>query len=293
MRRPLRRMRRHGSCRTDDLKAGRRREPAMVFVSVNPSSGEVEPYCDEAQRLLRALAPGVNVFLGETCLNATVHMSAGGTCWQSTPAVSGPLGKPAGMRDVLEVPRGATHIATHRVAHRWGAHALGHVETRVRRVPPPGNAPWIVQWQWCTEVDLKRARDRHWIAYGQDTAERLEERWRTGAARFAVDIEIGVRSYDVHVDRSVAFFRQIDTERRKQRWVRRVHVPEGVASERQASLRRSATDDICGICLDAFNETPALPRRTLPCAHVFHAACLQPLVDSGANCPLCRAQPFE
>ena len=75
----------------------------MVFVSINPVSGDVDTYNHDAQSLLWGLIPGSAVFLGEMCFNATVKMNSDGSYNQTTPSVHGDRGKPAGARDVLNV----------------------------------------------------------------------------------------------------------------------------------------------------------------------------------------------
>lgn len=42
----------------------------------------------------------------------------------------------------------------------------------------------------------------------------------------------------------------------------------------------------CGICLDAFRRGSSA--SLLPCAHVFHSACLTPWLARSALCPMCR-----
>jgi hypothetical protein len=47
---------------------------------------------------------------------------------------------------------------------------------------------------------------------------------------------------------------------------------------------------LCVICLDGDDG----PRKTLPCTHAFHAACLDAWFAYKAICPVCRAeQPRE
>ncbi len=41
---------------------------------------------------------------------------------------------------------------------------------------------------------------------------------------------------------------------------------------------------VCVICLDEINDN----QRALPCAHVFHAACVGEWTKKSKSCPICR-----
>ncbi|XP_059276486.1 uncharacterized protein LOC132030764 [Lycium ferocissimum] len=49
---------------------------------------------------------------------------------------------------------------------------------------------------------------------------------------------------------------------------------------------KSSEQDECIICLDQFRIMDNLMQ--LPCAHRFHSKCLEPWLESNANCPACR-----
>jgi hypothetical protein len=65
-----------------------------------------------------------------------------------------------------------------------------------------------------------------------------------------------------------------------------LHEPAGDGKE--AASRAAAAGGECIICLNPLTEASAC---TLPCAHVFHAACVAEMRKFGVQqaCPLCRA----
>ncbi len=58
----------------------------------------------------------------------------------------------------------------------------------------------------------------------------------------------------------------------------------------QADIARKAVvateESACVICLENFQQSD--DRTTLPCAHVFHTACVNPWIASNRTCPTCR-----
>ena len=44
----------------------------------------------------------------------------------------------------------------------------------------------------------------------------------------------------------------------------------------------------CSICLQDLREASAEERLALPCAHVFHAACVEPWLRTHSECPECK-----
>ncbi len=58
----------------------------------------------------------------------------------------------------------------------------------------------------------------------------------------------------------------------------------------QADIARKAVvateESACVICLENFQQSD--DRTTLPCAHVFHTACVNPWIASNSTCPTCR-----
>lgn len=259
----------------------------MVFVSINPVTGEVDTYGSDAQSLLSRLVPGAAVFLGERCFNATVKMNPDGSYHQTTPAIFGERGKPAGARDVVNVHDGLTTITVYKSGRRWGARAIHPSESKVKNVMPVERH--VVTWQWCTELSLGRAQERHWIPYTDETVSRLEEQWTSGADTFDVSINVGIRGYVIHVDRANAFWVQNDASHQKSRWVRRIHERESSAQRRRELMLQDVPQDVCCLCFDEFSESVHMPRHKTSCGHVFHAACLQPVLDrADARCPLCR-----
>ena len=51
--------------------------------------------------------------------------------------------------------------------------------------------------------------------------------------------------------------------------------------------------EACALCTESFYAHPEWPVRRTPCAHFFHATCLQHVVASAdptrRKCPMCRA----
>lgn len=45
----------------------------------------------------------------------------------------------------------------------------------------------------------------------------------------------------------------------------------------------------CAICLDEIKDN----QRALPCAHVFHAACIAEWTNKSKSCPICRQRVVD
>lgn len=260
----------------------------MLFVHLNPITGIVEPYTDKVQALLRASAVPSEHFLGNLCLQATVHLCTDGNHFQTTPRVRvGRSYKREGYREVRSVATGDTACYVTETLNGW-RFSSGNDGSPVRIVMPRRRVP---VWQWCTTRNIS-TNEVDWVAYAAAVDEKLENLCHTALSelrgQFELAVDVGVTRKIIEVDLARMYYIQRDAQTGATRWVRRILVEQDDL-ERERAEREAAcpTDDVCAICLASFVETCDLPRTTLPCSHVFHAACLAPCVD--ARCPLCRA----
>jgi hypothetical protein len=256
---------------------------------MDPVTGVVEPYSNEIQRILNMKSVPSETFLGSKCFNATVHLQEDGAHYQTTPAIRSGRGyaKPHGYRQVRKITNNlpSTLYKTH-TRHGWrfssssGEHVL---------INYPKNQ--VAVWQWCTEPSFTPDADK-WVCYETNVNDALEIAWRNeGNDNFELVIQVGISNKRIIINRNNAFFRQHDTEiHTNQRWVRRIFMELSEVQSIRDSSSHNCPDDVCAICLCSYTETAMTPRKTLPCNHIFHHACLAPIIQK--HCPLCRA-PFS
>ena len=263
-----------------------------MYIHMDPINGVVEPYSIEVQDILKMKSIPSDTFLGSRCFNATVHLRKDGAHYQTTPGIGGPRGgKAPGYRQVKRVTSRLLSVLykihTPQNAWRFSSSDGEYI------VPMSLNLPInrVAMWQWCTESSVSSDMEK-WVCYESNVNDDLEEAWTNeGSDNFECVTPVGITNKRIIVNRSNAFFRQQDTENpTNQRWVRRILMEmSDVQSIRDSSLH-NCPDDVCAICICNYKETPMIPRRTLPCNHMFHCACLAPIIDK--RCPMCRA-PFS
>lgn len=237
-----------------------------MWFSLDPVHGHLVPYTRYASARLEAAytAGDAHVALGAECWHATVHFHrATGQHWQNTPAANaGRSYKPPGVRSVARAVPG-------QVLHT-NDHAPWRLVPEGRALPPcvaadePALEP---QWQWCAGADFD-APDHDWRAY----PERIQQLLESGTREFT----LGVRTFTVECQEGTPFAHQWDAQHAKSRLVRRI-------------LARPVPDNgdrgDCALCMD---DPEAGESRRYPCGHTFHPLCLQPVLDAGQGCPLCR-----
>jgi len=154
-------------------------------------------------------------------------------------------------------------------------------------------------WEWCRAAQVHEGISPDmWSVYSPEHNDKVETAFRAGETK--VLIEVGIRKYEVMFEGSSFGGRQVDTQHKKRRYVRRRAM---TSSQREAVLQSaelalsnavaedpSLADAECVICADSFADTPALPVVQLPCGHRFHGACVQGLADKRKTCPCCRAE---
>ena len=261
-----------------------------MYIHLDPTTGAVEPYSNEIQDILKMKQVPSETFLGSKCFNATVHLRPEGAHYQTTPGVGGSRGggKPPGHREVRRITSRLLN-AIYKIQTPNGWRFCSDSSTGV---PVSINCPnnRVATWQWCTQPSYTPDNDK-WVCYESNVNDDLEEAWTNeGHDNFELIIPVGISNKKIVVDRSSAFFRQYDTEKTtNQRWVRRILMElADVQRIRDASIE-NCPDDVCAICICSYEETSMAPRRSLPCNHTFHCACLAPIINK--RCPLCRA-PF-
>lgn len=259
-----------------------------MYIHLDPKTGVVEPYSNEIQDVLKMQNVPSDNSLGPKCFHATVHLRPEGSHYQTTPPVTGPRGegKPSGYRQVRRITaRLLSDLYKIHTLHGWRFSSDGGVPVSI---DCPINR--VATWQWCTQTSYTPDNDK-WVCYESNVNDDLEEAWTNGGHdNFELIIPVGISNKKIIVDRTSALFRQHDTVTpRNQRWVRRILMElADVQKIRNASID-NCPDDVCAICICSYEEASMAPRRSLPCSHTFHCACLAPINDK--RCPLCRA-PF-
>lgn len=265
------------------------------WVSLEPRTGRyVDFYSDEVQDILNRSALGSNVFLGAACFSATIYLSTDGKHYQTTPAIAGAKGKPAGYRSVMRISPTTRELPVWKFPPGWRLYPplqeRGNmpVETGIATVPAKEETQ--VVWEWCRSNSIANATEADWISYSDMVQQELEGRFTQGGS-FNHFVDIGVRQLEIEVDIREAYYKQHDRTARKVRWVRRVRRAPSILEAQHASLTNGMLDDVCPICQEDFSETSHMPRQTLSCSHQFHHLCLQPVLErnSNAKCPICRS----
>mmetsp|Transcript_11662 Transcript_11662/g.26902 ORF Transcript_11662/g.26902 Transcript_11662/m.26902 type:complete len:338 (+) Transcript_11662:1-1014(+) len=175
------------------------------------------------------------------------------------------------------------------------------LEERAANVQRDDAAGLVGLWEWCRQAEAQdpgTLPPDMWAVYSADNNEEIERAFRDGALK--ANVTIGIRSYEVMFEASLASGKQVDPRNKKRRFVRRRPV---TAEERQASLQAaesaaasafaqdpSLADAECVICAEAFADTCFMPVVQLQCGHRFHGACVQDLADRRKTCPCCRAE---
>ena len=260
-----------------------------MYIHLDPTTGVVEPYSDEVQGMLKMKCVPSQTFLGSKCFNATVHLRPDGAHYQTTPPAIGPRGgKPAGYRQVRRITaRLLSNLYKINTPHGW-RFTSNYRDGIPVSINSANNR--VATWQWCTETSYTSDNDK-WICYESNVNDALEEAWTNdGHDNFELIIPVGISNKKIIVNRANAFFRQYDTENpTNQRWVRRILMELADVQGIRDSSTQNCPDDVCAICICSYEETSMVPRRSLPCNHTFHCACLAPIIDK--RCPMCRA-PF-
>jgi hypothetical protein len=237
-----------------------------MWVSLDPVHRRLVPYLRAVSARLEAAfaTEASHVALGAECWHATIHFHrATGLHLQNTPAASaGRAYKPAGVRSVARTAPGLVLHTNACAPWRLAPHG--------RPLPPcdaEAEQPLEPQWQWCAGTDFD-APDHAWHAYPPRIQQLLE-----GGTR---EFTLGVRSFTLECQEGTPFAHQWDAQHAKSRLVRRI-------------LARPVPDDRgggdCALCMD---DPEAGASRRYACGHTFHPLCLQPVLDAGQGCPLCR-----
>ncbi|CAE6972004.1 lgrC, partial [Symbiodinium sp. CCMP2456] len=225
----------------------------LLWISIDPRSGNIIPYPKEVSRLLEAARQRGDacVSLGSRFFDA--HVELGSAPMQRT-------GR--GSRDVrrFSLPSPTEPIRLHvaHTRHRWRIveadaqnaeervaslpeEVLGSAELSETVTPPAEASPRPREddaetglWQWCKALQVAPGQaefleETEWGLYGEEQNTAIEAAYRAGHEQ--VDITVGVRQYQIVFGPEKGFAQQKDPRLRKRRLVRR----RGVQSE---ELRR-------------------------------------------------------
>lgn len=286
----------------------------LLWISIDPRSGNIIPYPKEVSRLLEAARQRGDacVSLGSRFFDAHVELG---------PAPMQRTGR--GSRDVrrFSLPSPTEPIRLHvaHTRHRWRIveadadnaeervaslpeEVLGSAELSESVTPPAEASPRPQEddtemglWQWCKALQVAPGQaefleETEWGLYGEEQNTAIEAAYRAGHEQ--VDITVGVRQYQIVFGPEKGFAQQKDPRLRKRRLVRRrgVHSDElRRRLEEAVPVRTERDQDECMLCLIEFSASPQMPVVELPdCRHVFHRACAQQLMDTDGRCPCCR-----
>lgn len=264
----------------------------FIYISLEPTHGiYADCYTSACQTLIRhAVDTGRSqCHLGTKCFNATIHFYRTGIpILQRTPSISS---KPAGRRSVKAVSCADSEVEVYLIPQfGWSLYQTPNYILKKTVNIKKESGDEVPFWQWCNETDLQKATDLSWMNYCNREQEVIELAFQDN--KETINIVVGVTQLSIKFSANSTFHRQIrvlnngDT---RQRWVRRVLLSPASTLEIETHLRSQCNDDTCAICLNDFNEEPLNPTRKLQCEHVFHALCIQMLLDRNENrCPLCR-----
>lgn len=149
-------------------------------------------------------------------------------------------------------------------------------------------------------VTLKRLPDSEWVAYDLEASKLIEAAWQNGETEIVV--EVGLRQYKIVFEANRVFAKQVDVND-----TNRVRVVKRNPNLTEAEIKESLEKweqlnqevhqgDACPLCYEKF--TGFTPYVTLKCGHIFHCACLQPMLVNNLknhyhselthHCPMCR-----
>ena len=149
-------------------------------------------------------------------------------------------------------------------------------------------------------VTLKRLPDKEWVAYDLETSTKIEQAWQQRESE--IIFEVGVRQFKIIFENNWAFAKQVDVnDSSRVRVVKRnpnlteAEILETI-QEWETLNQQVVEGDACPLCYEQF--CGSLPNVTLSCGHIFHCACLQPMLignmknhyygDLKHHCPMCR-----
>ena len=153
-------------------------------------------------------------------------------------------------------------------------------------------------WQWSTQLKLHEATEESWMHYSNENDDAIEEAYGN---KLAVMINIGLSRVEIRfsvrcvmINNEYSLYhkqiRHLQDGSTKHRWVRRVLLLDEEKLEMERTIAATCTDDVCAVCLNVFSDEPQNLVQRLQCKHVFHALCVQFLVDRDhTRCPICRA----
>ena len=307
---------------------------AYIFYSVNPDTGLIDVYpkwlTEEATLTYQECldtGKSTTIAFGSRFFGATLHFDHNGNHRQtSSNGGLRSVGVFSQNSDLL--PDAKTYTTTVMCSYgEWriarGNQSMHETHTREAVIPPEyttddPNHKKVPFWEWCrvtarelrrmvTEnrysysMTLKRLPEEHWFAYDQSQTARLEEAWATGESSAVV--EVGVRQYTVAFDTDRVFARQYDSidptririaRRNPNMSLDQVKTRQREAMKHVADIDK---DEVCSICINRFDEY--MPVITLECGHIFHAACITPMIlqtirnaygEPTHHCPMCRAE---
>lgn len=254
-----------------------------MFIHLDPITGIVEPYTENVQNILKLKKIPSSTPLGSMCFHAVVHLNPSGSHYQTTPALVGG-GKPSGYREVRRVTaRLLSNLYKKETSIGWRFCNLldeGAQSITIQNLQSKSSI-----WQWCGKMRYSKYNN-NWICYSENVIKELEEMWQKDNNDFKLDVTTGIAVKTIIVNRSDMFHTQQDRITGNKRWVRRILMQQSEIDKIRRDCKENCPDDICPICICNFSENASLPTIKLECGHIFHRACLAPVIDK--RCPICR-----